>query len=436
MKALRLIAAVAALVALIAIDAVHAEQTPGLTKYPRMTKMPPPPRLKTAALGGVNSPSADELAAMHKSNYLLHARDGKLRKIQVEKSRLPHDPKGHAQVIYTAQDPRDKNTLYVNQMSIICKTTDGGITWTSYKRDWPRGDTGHFKILSDGTFITVLGQENGPAEVMVSHDEARTWKKISEFPIEVPGLEFVGRALPLFVLPDDTLLWTARFDDPNSDIWFADVPMFRSEDRGMTWSKALKFHDQSPEGGITILPSGRLFAVLRYQRRPWPEDPDNLEELTRGGSPIYNKRAPYKHVFLMNSDDKGKTWTNFRQLSTFYGQCSGFPAALSDGTVVVVRTNGYNPVKSGVAMVSYDEGETWEDEVYYMYAPANGKAGGIGYSQSMMLDDDLILTITGTCSTSGGHSAARGNSILTAIRWKPEKKTRDAPSNSEGKGAR
>ena len=151
MKALRLIVAVAALVALIAIDAVHAEQIPGLTKYPRMTKMPPPPRLKTAALGGVNSPTADELAAMHKGNYLLHARDGKLRKIQVEKSRLPHDPIGHAQVMYSAQDPRDKNALYVNQRSIICKTTDGGKTWTSYKRDWPRGDEGHFKILSDGT---------------------------------------------------------------------------------------------------------------------------------------------------------------------------------------------------------------------------------------------------------------------------------------------
>ena len=437
MKTLWKLLAAAVLVALIAVVAVQARQA-GRAKesktppIPKRSKTPPLARLKTYVLGGVE-PSGEQLAAMQKGNYLLHARDGKLTRVSAQKSRLPHDPKGHTQITYTAQDPRDRNTVYVNQVSIICKTTDGGKTWTSYPREMgraePNGDidtTAHIQILSDGTFISLWGSYwgGGTVQVMASSDEGRTWKKISEFTPKVPGLKFVSRALPLFRLPDDTLLWTARFDDPNSDIWYADVPMFRSEDGGITWSKAMKFHDHSPEGGITMFPSGRLLAVLRYQRPRWPEDPDNLEELTRGGSATYNPRSPYKHVFLMDSDDKGKTWKNFRQLATFYGQCNGFPAALSDGTAVVVRTNGYKPAKSGVAMISYDEGQTWEDEAYYMYAPAAGKAGGIGHSQSVVLADDLILTIAGTTDTGGraSHAAAIGRSDLTAIRWKPAKR--------------
>ena len=108
-----------------------------------------------------------------------------------------------------------------------------------------------------------------------------------------------------------------------------------------------------------------------------------------------------------------------QQLTTSYGQCYGFPAALGDGTVVVVRHNGYSPNRSGLAMISYDEGQTWEDEAYYIYAPGVvGNAGNIGYSQSVVLDDNLILTIAGTTDTGGraSHSAAKsrpeGNSVI------------------------
>ena len=97
--------------------------------------------------------------------------------------------------------------------------------------------------------------------------------------------------------------------------------------------------------------------MLRYQTPP------DLPEKTGAG------HSPYKHLFLANSDDGGRSWKNFRQLTTVFGQSYGFPAALSDGTVVVVRHDGYNPNRNGLAMISYDEGQTWEDEAYYMYAP-------------------------------------------------------------------
>ena len=61
----------------------------------------------------------EELAAMQKlqtvsflPDYILHARGGKLTKVPVEKSRLPHDPYGHIQIVDTALGP--DGAVYVN----------------------------------------------------------------------------------------------------------------------------------------------------------------------------------------------------------------------------------------------------------------------------------------------------------------------------------
>ena len=143
---------------------------------------------------------------------------------------------------------------------------------------------------------------------------------------------------------------------------------------GKTWSGPHEYHEHVFEGGMAQLPSGRLFATVRYQRPVWPSDPDNILELCQGSSPNLGPRTPFKHVFLLESDD---------------------------------------------------EGRTWKDEAYYVYAPGVvGKAGNIGYSQSVLLVDDLILTIAGTTDTGGrlSHAACIGHSDLTAIRWKPLRK--------------
>jgi len=58
--------------------------------------------MDTGCLGGVPHPTEEELAAMQKDQYILHARGGKLTKVPAEKSQLPHDPKGHIQSETTA----------------------------------------------------------------------------------------------------------------------------------------------------------------------------------------------------------------------------------------------------------------------------------------------------------------------------------------------
>jgi len=329
-------------------------------------------------------------------------------------------------------------TIYVSQNTIICKSTDGGRTWTSHKQGpAPAGEdsgnplvhpmVGPFQILNDGTFIKVLknsyneSQGKGPARVMASRDEGRSWKKISEFPIDVSPIDYptVIGGLSLFRFPDDTLLYTAvAYNHTAKTGWPKDrrhkMIMYRSEDGGMSWDGPVEFQTWVYEGGITLLPSGRLLAVLRYQRPLLPDDPPDLLEKTGG------KGFPYKHIFLLDSDDKGRSWQNFRQLTTVFGQARGFPAALSDGTVVVVRNNGYSPNPSGLAMISYDEGRTWEDEAYHMYY-ARAVAG---YANSVALADGTILTIAGTSDHPDAEyswDACIGRSYLTAIRWKPVK---------------
>ena len=157
-------------------------------------------------------------------------------------------------------------------------------------------------------------------------------------------------------------------------------------------------------------PSGKLLAVVRYQRRLLPGDPPDLcDGRTWGGCKFspWLKSVPYKHTFLVDSKDEGRTWTDFRQLTTTLGQCYGFPTALSDRTMVVVHTTPYGPGERGSrAIIGRDEGWTWENEVYYLtYSEESG------YNQSVTLEDGAILTV-----------AARNDiEPFTAIRWKPVK---------------
>ena len=113
MKSLRLLAAATIVLCLVGLPRTHAAQKPK-------------EQLQTGVLGGVAGSSAEELTAMQKGQYILHARDGKLTKVQVQKSRLPYDPKGHVQIVWTAQSPLDRNTVYVNQGSLMCKITMAG----------------------------------------------------------------------------------------------------------------------------------------------------------------------------------------------------------------------------------------------------------------------------------------------------------------------
>jgi len=87
--------------------------------------------------------------------------------------------------------------------------------------------------------------------------------------------------------------------------------------------------------------------------------------------------------------------------------------------VVVIHDTRYGPGSAGSrAMISRDEGKTWEDEVYYMdYTTFTGS-----YNASVVFADDTILTITASSQAGNSWEAVIDHTDMTAIRWKPVKK--------------
>ena len=393
----------------------------------------------TYNLGSVLEPSGRELAAMQKGPYVLHAKDDKLTKVPAEKALLPRDPKGFSQAIDIALAP--DGTIFVNQQTLMCKSTDGGRTWSSYESSFGGGPNSSFEVLGDGTFVAAkAGGPQNPSQVNVftSRDQGRTWEKISEIdnPAELP----TRYADTLCRLRDGTLLLPIE-----SQIAHSSNPAYvhRSTDGGRTWSgpKGINSGAGLLGGGccevmIAPMASGRLLAVIRYHGGvvpPWPVIALNAP--IDWASPT---RHPwYKTIFLADSEDGGKTWYNLRPLTNVVGQCHGYGLGLSDGSVIVTHDHRYPPgTPSGKAMVSYDEGRTWQDEVYYLYFGSFIS----GFSQSVELADGTILTVagmndhlpgcplfgkSGRCgrTTYGGfHCEQRGNTDFQAVRGRLAKR--------------
>ena len=322
------------------------------------------PFLHTDLLGGVAHPSVEEWLAMHEDSYVLCAGEGKLTRVPVEKSQLPHDPKFHPQggQVYMVSD----DLIYVKQATLLCKSTDGGRTRTSRPIEQSRS---HWHVLSDGTFIRIdmaSLEAKDPAEVFTSSDEGQSWRKIAEIPIKVPGGYAIRHShWGISRLPDNTLFfgmdlrdedWTGKRYMTASTV----LTFYRSTDGGRTWQGPIKGCESAAEGSIAVLPSGRLLASIRFQRPLLPTESAYMRQVA--GTPVAGMGQGFKHHFLMDSDDGGLTWNNLRPLTTVHGQCYGYPAALSDGTVVVIHDSRYpRGLDAARAMVSHDEGETWQD---------------------------------------------------------------------------
>ena len=385
------------------------------------------PNVETARMGGVDVPGVPALREMHRSPYILHAANGVLSRVPVSRVRLPHSDGMNPQAVQVDTGPGGE--IYVRQSEVFCKSVDGGLTWTARRITVPAGVNLGFrwKVLRDGTFISV-GCETGsvvesPAVVWASRDEGLTWTRRAEIPIsDLPlrtGNAYVQRYVHrgLNRLRDDTLIWGIDVrDDPfvrGSALYF-----FQSTDGGITWRGPTLVRDRGASEGATVrLPSGRLFATMRLGYLMYESDPPQLLKYTQKvASAPFNGRHRIKNLFVMDSDDEGQTWNTPRLLTTVYGQTFGYPAALSDGTVVVIHDTRYGPGPAGSrAMVSRDEGKTWQDEVYYLdFTRFTGS-----YTASVVLPGDTILTIAGSSQAGNTWELVNGATDLLAIRWQP-----------------
>ena len=373
----------------------------------------------TVALGGI-LPTAEQLKQMHQSSYILRSVNNKLEKVEVEKISLPLDPCGHTQRLGLFVGP-DK-AIYATQCSLMSKSSDGGKTWTHLRRkvdknEMPNDHFMNFRVLPDGTWIQARDIKKQGIVFYVSNDEGQVWTQVTRINKQFNNSRLLIGDMEVF--PNGDLgvpLTNVIFKDKKSenDIvpWESVKSLFcLSTDGGRSFSNTRIIGEWGHEINVSKLSSGRLLAVIRYQRPLLPTDPSNIFVLT--GSKRFNQPFPYKHLFLADSTDNGKSWSPLRQLTTESGQCHGQAVGLANGRVVVSYDHRYPRVMAGArAVVSDDEGQTWRDEVYYL---SNGMVGG--FARTITLDGIEMITLTGT-SDLVNYDSSIGASYFSLIRWR------------------
>ena len=373
------------------------------------------PGWSTIAMGGV-AVTSEQLCQMQAGDYILHAKAGRLNKVSVQKITLPHDPCGHVQRLALFVGP--DNTIYAAQCSVLSWSRDGGRTWSHLRRDasGPDPPDNHFmtmRAVPDGTWIQGRSRP-GAIAFFVSDDQGRTWREISRIG---EGLNATDLRLgSLEVLRDGSLIATVTAVYGKWPDWNNATSLFyRSRDHGKSFSRPAVIGDWGHEINVAQLPSGRLLAVIRYQRPQLPTDPAEILEIT--GAKRWNHSFPYKHVFVAESDDGGTTWSRNRQVTTECGQCHGAAVGLRDNRVVLVYDHRYpRPMSGARVAVSDDQGRTWRDEVYYL---SNGLVAG--FARTISLDGERMLTLTGSYSGEKlGWNDVIGKTQFHIIHWRFE----------------
>ena len=212
--------------------------------------------------------SPTQLRSMQEGDYILHAKDGRLSKVPVQKTRLPHDPCGHVQrlALFVGHD----KTIYAAQCSVLSRSTDGGKTWTHLRRETPGSDVpeNHFmqmRVLADGSWIQGRTVKSGQIVFFTSKDMGQSWREVSRIGKSLDTEDV--RLGSLEVLRDGSLVVPVTAVYSKEDKW-TDVRsvFYRSEDGGKTFPRPTTIGNWGHEINVAQLPSGWLLTVIRYQR--------------------------------------------------------------------------------------------------------------------------------------------------------------------------
>lgn len=307
------------------------------------------------------------------------------------------------------------------RMRVFC-SCDGGQSWSANEVRLPGVLSealdcyDSFGVLRDGTLLWAYSEE-GNEYILRSGDGGKSWEKWGEIEDKSPYGYSGGGQNCITELPDGAIVWPVTLHpaigEPRERLsahawerkrWEGLPSMttytYRSTDGGRTWPERAKLEEWGCETSILALKSGRLLAVIRYQRHRYAPPPDNEPpELAEIAAKATDGDAqwPGKRVFFADSDDAGRSWHNFRPLvrqkggkiDLENGEAHGHAIQLADGRVLVAHEHRY-PYDIGDirARVSHDEGQTWTPEVYHL-------SQGHGYAGSVQLDDGTILTVCG-----------------------------------------
>ncbi len=216
------------------------------------------------------------------------------------------------------------------------------------------------------------------SDFLISNDCGRTFSQIYRSPVSNPH----GPC----VLSDGTILWVGKY--------------FENENSNKTWGKPeMPYGDLRTCVCYTLNPeNGEMNYIGRIDP---PEDTECYDQCHEpycieapDGTLICHIRVHAKdckpeemQIFQSESYDKGKTWTTPHYLA------SGSPAHMfihSSGAIVCCY--GYREKPYGIrAMISYDNGKTWDMENNYVHE--NKVTFDMGYPCTCELPDGTLLTV-------------------------------------------
>ena len=370
----------------------------------------------------VHVPVVDTIA-VEKAGIPVIGRDGSTRQVPATRVNLLSPPRGasHSAIHYSrnsaAADRTRNGVIYCTGNvlgEVMLSTTDQGTTWQRNKLSIPGwGSFVAFKILRDDTFLVLFEPVGDPHRVLYlarSTDFGKTWR-VQRAELDIaPCTNLVGRGHNLVELPDGTLLlalqlWGGKTD---SDMLGKQGPVeattfvLRSRDGGKSWHGRTELCGLAGQTRLLRLSSGKLLACVF--------------KLKIG---VANK------LFLAESNDDGKTWIKERDVTGKLQPGGASLTQLDDGTVVLEylydTAPGRSPhsnwyyVEGTRAIISRDEGATWEKDVYVVsrqLPPGTAPTGQGAYlSHSVALENGRILTL---CVNHAGRGMR-----FQAVAWKP-----------------
>ncbi len=243
-----------------------------------------------------------------------------------------------------------------------------------------------------GGRVRVLRTTKAPNHLLFrrSDDAGETWSQPWSIPtigFDSKGIDAKARVVEVIPyrmveVPDGTIVLGFHADvyGDDDEVLPTAAYMSRSRDGGQTWSPPTYVSDYT-EPALLWLPSGKLLAALRHDS---PKEPG---------------------LSIAESYDLGVTWSAPIPVTGSVEQ-PGDLSRLKDGRILL--TYGRRQPPYGVrALLSYDDGKTWDHENRIVLA-ADSASWDCGYPSSVQLDNGEIVTVFYSYESHGPFQALPG----------------------------
>jgi hypothetical protein len=307
---------------------------------------------------------------------------------------------------------------------VCCYSPDGGESWSQTREIAGEGldnrDPAVIQLSSgqlliayhshtaheyrDGA-VRVRREPKSPNDLLFrrSDNGGETWSQPWSIPtieLDSKGIDAKARVVEVIPyrmveMPDGTIVLGFHADvyGDNDEVHPTAAYTSRSRDGGQTWTAPTYLSDYT-EPALLWLPGGKLLAALRHDS---PQEPG---------------------LSIAESYDLGDTWTTPVPV-TGSVEHPGDLLRLKDGRILL--TFGRRQPPYGIrALLSYDDGKTWDQENRIVLA-ADSASRDCGYPSSVQLDTEEIVTVYYTYESHGPFQALPGQAMgihAQAIKYK------------------